>query len=125
MSKLTTYSSLYIECEETSLSFYTEFLKFTHFLSLKLDDKEEWWVLKMDNKENIGLILIKTKPKKRCRSTLILSSQDSILTYCKLKEVGVKDLSEPSYSALGLSFNFSDPSGNRIMVLEERLYNDL
>ena len=125
MSELTTYSSLYIDCEETSISFYTEHLKFKHFLSLRIDDKEEWWVLKKDNKESIGLILIKTKPKKRCRSSLILSAEDSMLTYCKLKEVGLKDLSEPIYSPLGLSFSFSDPSGNRIMVLEERLYNEL
>ena len=123
MSELTTYSSLYIDNVNESISFFTKYLNYIFSENLKISTTEEWWILKKGEKEQSGLILIKTD--QHHQNTLILSTHDSILEYCKLKEFGIRDLSKPSYTALGLGFSFQDPSGNKIMILEERSYNDL
>lgn len=125
MSKVTMYSSLYIIDEKESIRFFTKFLNFSLIKNLSISIDEDWWVLVTNEQEKRGLILIKASHQNHNKSTLILNTQDGILAYCKLKDMGIKDSSEPIYSALGLSFNFYDPSGNQIIILEERIYNDL
>lgn len=116
------YPSVYIKCETKSIIFYTEHLNFRLHENIKLNNNEEWWILRKNEIEKIGLILIKRNPKKLQQSTLVLNIEDCIFEYCKLKRAKVKKLSKPFYSSIGLSLNFIDPSGNKIMFLEERKY---
>ena len=116
------YPSVYIKCETKSITFYTEQLNFRLYENIKLNNNEEWWILRKNEIEKIGLILIKRNPKKLQQSTLVLNIEDCIFEYCKLKRAKVKKLSKPLYSSIGLSLNFIDPSGNKIMFLEERKY---
>ncbi len=117
------YASVYIDCEKASVPFYTQYLNLTLHEHVKLSADEEWWVLRETEKEKTGLILIKAKSGHK--GTLVLNTSDCILAYCRLKEMGIKDLSKPLYSSIGLLINFSDPSGNTVMFLEERNYSEL
>ncbi len=124
MSKANMYTCIYTDCEKTSISFYTQLLGYVLAEDLDFGTDEHWWILRrIDQREN-GLILIKLTSDDHHKNTLILNVQDCIREYCRIKEVHSKDISEPSYSSLGLSFNFYDPSGNKVVVLEERKYND-
>lgn len=123
MAKIIKYTSVYIDNIQDALNFYTNTLKFILIENFKISADEEWWILKRNNLEEIGLILIKAKVFSN--STLIVNTDDCLLEYCELKEMSIKNLSEPFYSTLGLSVNFADPSGNKIMLIEERKYNDL
>ncbi len=116
------YPSVYIKCEIKSITFYTAYLNFKLYENVKLNNNEEWWILRNNEMEKIGLILIKRNPKKLQQSTLVLNIGDCIFEYCKLKRAKVKKLSKPLYSSIGLSLNLIDPSGNKIMLLEERKY---
>lgn len=119
------YACVNIVCEKESIKFYTQFLKFNLYENVKQSIDEEWWILRKDKQEKTGLILIKKNHENHHKSTVIIPADDCILEYCKLRENEVKELSEPSYSSLGMSINFLDPSGNKIMLLEERKYSDL
>ncbi|SFG80358.1 VOC family protein [Pedobacter insulae] len=125
MSNVIRYASVYIQNETESISFYTQYLKFTFCENVKLGVDEEWWILRKDERAETGIILIKLSTKALSKSTLILHTHDCILAYCRLREAGATELSTPLYSSLGLSFSFYDPNGNKIMLLEERKYNDL
>lgn len=119
------YTCLYMESEQDSIKFYTHLLKFRVQENMKFNNDEEWWTLKRDEHEQLGLILIKTVGQDHHKNTLLIHTQDCILEYCSIRKIAVKDLSPPIYSAWGLSFSFYDPSGNKIVFLEERKYTDL
>lgn len=125
MGKEIKYASLYIDLKEDSLSFYKQYLDFNVFKDVSVGDDERWWVLKKEEGEEIGLILIQSDGNNHENNTLIINTHDCILEYCKLRDNGLGNLSTPLYSTLGLSFNFYDPSGNKIVVLEERKYEEL
>ncbi len=125
MNNVIKYASIYIDSEEDAIPFYTNYLNWTVYENVKLSRDEEWWILKNDEQDKLGLILIKMQPKVHHKSTLIINTPDCVLAYCMLKERDIDDLREPSYSSIGLSISFSDPSGNTIMLLEERKYNEL
>ncbi|WP_169306891.1 VOC family protein [Pedobacter polaris] len=118
------YASLYIDDKKESISFYTQHLDFTVFKNVMFGDYEQWWILKKKEQQEISLILIWNEEENPDRSTLILNTNDCILEYCRLKDNGFRQLSTPLYSTLGMSFYFYDPAGNKIVVIEERAYND-
>ncbi len=118
------YACIYTDCEKTSISFYTQLLGYVLQEDVNFGTEEHWWILRKVDQAEAGLILIKIISNNHNKNTLIINVHDCILEYCKVKEIQVKGLSEPSYSSLGLSFNFYDPSGNKVVVLEERKYND-
>lgn len=125
MSKVIKYASVHINNEKESIPFYVESLKFSVLENVKIDDNEEWWILKKNDSVNTGLVLIKNTSIISYQSTLIIHTDDCVFEYCNLKANGLKEISEPSYSPLGISINFLDPSGNKIMLLEERIYKDI
>ena len=124
MSKTITYASLYVGIKEESISFYSKYLGFTVYKKVQLGDEEHWLILRKEEQDKTGLILIRAEEEKPNCSTLILTSNDCIMEYCKLKDSGLNNLSTPLYSTLGLSFFCYDPSGNKIVILEERKYDD-
>ena len=124
MSKAILYTCIYTDCEKTSIAFYTQLLGYVLQENISFGADEHWWILRKVGYGETGLILIKVTSNNPNKSTLIINVHDCILEYCKVKEIHIKGLSEPSYSPLGLSFNFFDPSGNRVVVLEERKYNE-
>jgi predicted enzyme related to lactoylglutathione lyase len=124
MSKAIMYACVYTDCEKTSILFYTELLGYVLQEDVNFGTEEHWWILRRVGQGDNGLILIKITTDNHHKNTLIINVHDCILEYCKIKEIHIKNISEPSYSPLGLSFNFYDPSGNKVVVLEERKYND-
>lgn len=55
---------------------------------------------------------------------ILLSSEDCLEDYCRLKSRGVVFKNAPAYLNEGLSVEFSDPYGNNFTILEQRNYNE-
>lgn len=55
---------------------------------------------------------------------IVLTSDDCLEDYCKLKSRGVVFKNKPVYLTEGLSIEFSDPYGNKFIILEQRNYNE-
>ncbi|TCC90092.1 hypothetical protein EZ428_12445 [Pedobacter frigiditerrae] len=125
MSKEIKYVAVDVDKKQESILFYRKYLNFELHSTVQITVNEEWSFLNNCEGVPLGLILIKKKDGDRQPCTLILNAQDCLFEYCKLKETEINDLSAPIYSAIGLTISFSDPSGNRIILLEERKYNEL
>ncbi|WP_222538570.1 hypothetical protein [Pedobacter polysacchareus] len=54
----------------------------------------------------------------------VIYTDDCLRDFCKLKREGIEMFSMPMYRTKGLSCEFFDPSGNHILLLEERDYTD-
>lgn len=120
-----TNSCLYITDEQRSIQFYTEKLNFQLSSNVTFSDGEKWWLLKIAGVDCGRLILIQKKQQKSCKSLTIINITDCVYEYCRLKKTNVQGLSEPVYSSIGLTIDFFDPDGNRIILLEERNYDEL
>lgn len=59
------------------------------------------------------------------RCNIVVSTDDCLNDYHQLKLAGIQFYNEPQYSPTGLRAEFSDPSGNRCLLIEERNYTDL
>ncbi|WP_316820688.1 VOC family protein [Pedobacter gandavensis] len=77
-------------------------------------------VLKMFNGHSLMLV----KHGSREREPTVVYTDDCLRDFCTLKRQGVAIFTAPLYRKKGLSCEFYDPSGNHILLLEERDYTD-
>lgn len=77
-------------------------------------------VLKMFN----GHCLMLVKHEERETEPTVIYTDDCLRDFCKLKRQGIEMFAAPLYRTKGLSCEFYDPSGNHILLLEERDYTD-
>lgn len=119
-----TNTCLHIANEHLSIQFYIENLNFELSSSVTFEDSEQWWFLERAEDDCSRLVLIKKNEKSNCTGSLIINIPDCVYEYCKLKQTNVVGLSEPKYSSIGLAISFFDPNGNRIILLEERNYEE-
>lgn len=77
-------------------------------------------VLKMFN----GHCLMLVKHDEKESEPTVIYTNDCLRDFCKLKNKGIALFSAPVYRMKGLSVEFLDPSGNHILLLEERDYTD-
>ncbi len=54
----------------------------------------------------------------------VIYTDDCLRDFCRLKRQGIEMFEAPLYQAKGLSCEFYDPSGNHIVLLEQRNYKD-
>ena len=70
-------------------------------------------------------VLVKRKASHDVKNCIILNTDDCLNDYHRLKTGGVVFFAEPQYSSIGLATYFSDKSGNKFLLLEERNYDEL
>ncbi|EDM36602.1 hypothetical protein PBAL39_25080 [Pedobacter sp. BAL39] len=74
--------------------------------------------------QNVDL-LIQARKDDAVQDDIILSTDDCIRDYYRLKQQGMLDLKEPAYFDSGVFLEFKDPSGNRFVLIEKRDYKEL
>jgi len=84
-------------------------------------DEEKAILVKVDGDTNIFLSEHKHQNQ---TNKILLTSDDCLEDYCRLKSRGVIFKKAPSYLSEGLSIEFSDPYGNDFIILEQRNYNE-
>lgn len=119
-----TNSCLYITDEQLSVKFYIEKLNFEQSSTVTFDDGEKWWLLVGKENNCSRIILIKKHDNSGFKGSIIINIVDCIYEYCRLKQTNIVGLSEPKYCSIGLIISFFDPQGNRIILLEERNYEE-
>ena len=119
-----TNSCLYITDEQLSVKFYIEKLNFEQSSTVTFDDGEKWWLLVGKENNCSRIILIKKHDNSGFKGSIIINIVDCIYEYCRLKQTNIVELSEPKYCSIGLTISFFDPEGNRIILLEERDYEE-
>jgi predicted enzyme related to lactoylglutathione lyase len=83
--------------------------------------KEKAILVKVDGETNIFLSEHKHQNQ---TNKIVLTSDDCLEDYCRLRSRGVVFKNRPAYLSEGLSIEFSDPYGNDFIILEQRNYNE-
>jgi predicted enzyme related to lactoylglutathione lyase len=116
------YIPIYTDDVEKQLRFFTEKLGLEICGCKNILFGQECTIIKTRNPGVFILVLmqaqsnIKTPP-------IILNTDDCLNDYHSLKTAGIDFYNEPEYSPIGLGAEFSDPSGNRYLLIEERIYS--
>lgn len=58
------------------------------------------------------------------RDRIVLNTDDCLRDYYKLKSRGIEFINKPEYLSVGLSVQFTDPSGNVFSLFEQRDYQN-
>ena len=89
--------------------------------SAMISAKEKGILVRVDCETNIFLSEQKHQNQ---TNKIVLTSDDCLEDYCRLKSRGVVFKKSPCYLSEGLSIEFSDPYGNDFIILEQRNYNE-
>ena len=117
------YLSVFTNNVEQQVTFFTEILGFEVYGKRKLMPDEEGILIKTNSPELFIIVLTDSESNYQ-RSRIIINSQDCLNDYHNLKMSGVVFNNEPHYLPSGLGAEFSDPSGNQYLLLEERNYSN-
>ena len=108
---------------EKQIAFFTENLGFEVYgKKCLLPDQES--VLIRTNSPDLFIIILMDADKHFGRGLVIINTHDCLNDYYNLKMAGVVFDNEPHYLPMGLGAEFSDPSGNQYLLIEERSYNN-
>ncbi|HEY9001734.1 MAG TPA: VOC family protein [Mucilaginibacter sp.] len=109
---------------EKQVAFLTEILGFEVFGKKNLLPDQEGVLIKT-NSPDLFMVVMTAPDGSYARSQIIINSHDCLSDYYNLKMAGVVFSNEPHYLPMGLGAEFSDPSGNQYLLIEERSYNSL
>lgn len=70
-------------------------------------------------------LLLQTPREDVVQEEIVLTTDDCIRDYLRLKQQGILQLKAPVYIDSGLFLEFEDPSGNRFVLIEKRDYKEL
>ena len=107
---------------EKQVAFFTETLGFEVYGRKNLLPDQEGILIKT-NSPDFFIVVMTDPDKKYVRSQIIINSHDCLSDYYNLKMAGVVFFNEPHYLPMGLGAEFTDPSGNQYLLIEERSYN--
>lgn len=113
------YKVIFVNCEETSLKFFTNIPGFR--LQEKIDiEGKQCPILQLHN----GDFLMLVEKDVIGPDTIVLKTDDCLRDYHLLRQNSVATLGRPRYVDNGLELSFTDPTGNQFVILEERDYTD-
>jgi catechol 2,3-dioxygenase-like lactoylglutathione lyase family enzyme len=115
------YLSVFTDDIEKQIAFFTGKLGFEVYGKKSFSHGQESVLIKTNNPDLLIAIHMDTDNEFQ-RGPIIINSQDCLNDYHNLKMAGVIFHSEPHYLPIGLCAEFSDPSGNQYLLLEERSY---
>lgn len=108
---------------EKQIAFFTENLGFEVCGKKDLLSGQEGVLIKT-NSPDLFLVVLTDADSAYARSQIIINSYDCLSDYHNLKLAGIVFFNEPHYLPMGLGAEFSDPSGNQYLLIEERSYNN-
>lgn len=118
------YIPVYTGDFDEQLKFYTQKLGFKIADSVQFYEDAECTLLDTGNFD-VLLAISKHNLHTHFKSCIILHTDDCVNDHHMLKAAGVDFDTAPEYQPIGLVAGFSDPCGNRFLLLEERNYNEL
>lgn len=118
------YVPVYAGSFEEQLKFYTEKLGFKIAENILFYEDAECTLLDTGD-YNVLLAISKQNLHADSKSCIILNTDDCLNDHYTLRAAGVSFDTEPEYQPIGLVAEFSDPCGNKFVLLEERNYNEL
>lgn len=118
------YVPVYAGNFKQQLKFYTEKLGFKIIDNILFYEDAECTLLETGD-YNVVLAISKYNLPNEFKSCVILHTDDCLNEHYTLKVAGVEFDTEPEYQPIGLVAEFSDPCGNKFLLLEERNYNEL
>lgn len=114
-----------VKDREVSVQFFTDILGFEQTTSIRIRNREctalrinegsPLLVLEENGAETMPL----TEPER-----IVLNTDDCLRDYLRLKSRGVQFLNAPEYLSVGLSVQFTDPTGNVFALFEQRDYKN-
>jgi predicted enzyme related to lactoylglutathione lyase len=116
------YIPIYTDDVEKQLRFFTEKLGLETCGCKNILFGQECTIIRTNNPA-VFLMVIKQTKTNTVTAPIILSTDDCLNDYYSLKTAGVSFYNEPQYSPIGLGAEFSDPTGNRYLLIEERIYS--
>jgi predicted enzyme related to lactoylglutathione lyase len=116
------YIPIYTDDVEKQLRFFTEKLGLETCGCKNILFGQECTIIKTNN-PGVFLMVIKQAKTNTATPPIILSTDDCLNDYYSLKTAGVSFYNEPEYLPIGLGAEFSDPTGNRYLLIEERIYS--
>jgi predicted enzyme related to lactoylglutathione lyase len=117
------YIPVFTDDIEKQVAFFTENLGFELFGKKSLLPDREGILIK-PNSPDLFIVVLTDPDKGQARGRIIINSHDCLSDYHNLKMAGVVFTNEPHYLPMGLGAEFSDPSGNQYLLIEERSYNN-
>jgi len=117
------YIPVFTDDIEKQAAFFTENLGFEVCGKKDLLPDQEGILIKT-NSPDLFIIVMTAPDRAYARSQIIINSFDCLSDYHNLKMAGVVFFNEPHYLPWGLGAEFSDPSGNQYLLIEERSYNN-
>ncbi|HTD42338.1 MAG TPA: VOC family protein [Mucilaginibacter sp.] len=108
---------------EKQVFFFTEYLGFEVCGKKSLLPGQEGILIKT-NSPDLFIVVLTDHDREQARGQIIINSYDCLSDYHNLKMAGVVFSNEPHYLPMGLGAEFSDPSGNQYLLIEERSYNN-
>lgn len=106
---------------EKQVVFFTEAMGFEVYGQKNILPGKEGILIKT-NSADLFLVVMTDNEKGYARGQIIINSNDCLSDYHNLKMAGVVFFNEPHYLPMGLGAEFSDPSGNQYLLIEERSY---
>ena len=116
------YIPVFTDDMEKQVAFFTETLGFELCGKKSLQSNQEGVLIKT-NSPDLFIVVLTDHDREQARSQIIINSYDCLSDYHNLKMAGVVFNNEPHYLPMGLGAEFSDPSGNQYLLIEERSYN--
>ncbi|WP_316813828.1 hypothetical protein [Pedobacter heparinus] len=113
------YKVIFVNCEETSLKFFTDIPGFRLYERIAIEGKQ-CPILQLSN----GDFMMLVEKEVVGPDTVVLKTDDCLRDYHLFRKKNIATLSRPRYVDNGLELCFSDPTGNQFVILEERDYKD-
>ena len=115
---------LYVTKVEVVKEFFIKFMNYKESLRPTLGGN---LALEDPNGENTIILAEQAKLPggiQHAGTKIIINTDDCLRDFHILRHSGVPFLTEPLYKGYGLTADFTDPAGNRYMLLEERFYSN-
>ncbi|MGN6637701.1 MAG: VOC family protein [Mucilaginibacter sp.] len=117
------YLPVFTDDIEKQVTFFTENLGFEIYGKKSFVSDQESILLKT-NSPGLFIVVLMDITGEYQQGPIIINSHDCLSDYHNLKMAGVIFNNEPHYLPVGLCAEFSDPSGNQYLLLEERSYDN-
>jgi len=116
------YIPIFTDDLERQVNFFTENLGFEIHGKKNILPGQESILLKTNNPD-VFMVVMKDTAYEYRKNRIVLNTDDCLNDYHALKKmIGIKFFNEPQYLPMGLGAEFSDPAGNRYLLIEERSY---
>lgn len=114
------YKVVFVNCKLKSLDFFSNMPGFILQEEIEIQGRQ-YPILQL----NQGDLIMLVEKEAMVPETIVLKTDDCIRDYHLFRQKQLDTITKPRYVDNGLELCFSDPSGNRFILLEERDYSEV